>query len=188
MLRMCEWTTIDWGLVICHTKIVGIDNHPFMCLLFQRMHNHVYASYVIPPHRQNIISWNPSSCKTRTYLLYIDRIMGADFPATQGARSSATIIFTVLNRVHSVPARQGFTKSECSRHYSVAGWSYWIFPSGIATCCSHKGCFAVSSVHWHVSIYPSIWTMEAAASATRLISHMMCLVQSDWHQHIVNKN
>ena len=33
--------------------------------------------------------------------------MGADVLATQGARASAIMIFTMLNRINSVPARQG---------------------------------------------------------------------------------
>ena len=32
--------------------------------------------------------------------------MGVDVLATQGARASATMIFTVLSRINSVPARQ----------------------------------------------------------------------------------
>ena len=37
--------------------------------------------------------------KTRTYLLYIVSIMGADVLATQGARTSATMILTFLNQI-----------------------------------------------------------------------------------------
>ena len=40
----------------------------------------------------SVHSWNPSSCKTRTYLFYIVNIMGADVLVTQGARTSATMI------------------------------------------------------------------------------------------------
>ena len=40
----------------------------------------------------------------RTYLSYMVNIMGADVLATQGARASATMIFTMLNRINSVPA------------------------------------------------------------------------------------
>ena len=32
-------------------------------------------------------------------------IMGADVLATQGARASVTVIFTILDRIRSVPAR-----------------------------------------------------------------------------------
>ena len=34
--------------------------------------------------------------------------MGADVLATHGARASATMIFTMLNRIDSVPVRWGF--------------------------------------------------------------------------------
>ena len=38
------------------------------------------------------------------HLFYIINIMAADDLATQGARASATMIFTMLNRINSVPA------------------------------------------------------------------------------------
>ena len=63
--------------------------------------------YIIPPHWPDMGSWNPSSCKTRTFLFYIVNIMGADVLATQGARASATMILSVLNRNNSVPAHLG---------------------------------------------------------------------------------
>ena len=34
-------------------------------------------------------------------------ILGADVLVTQGARASATMIFTLLNQINSVPERQG---------------------------------------------------------------------------------
>ena len=46
-----------------------------------------------------------SSCKTMTYLFYVFNKMAADDLATQGARASATMILTLLNRINSVPAR-----------------------------------------------------------------------------------
>ena len=45
--------------------------------------------------------------KTRTSLLYIVDIMGADALTTQGARALATMILTMLNQINSVPARLG---------------------------------------------------------------------------------
>ena len=50
-------------------------------------------------------SRNPFSCKTRTHLVYIVNIMGADALMRQGARASATLILTMLNRNDSVPTR-----------------------------------------------------------------------------------
>ena len=50
-----------------------------------------------PPHWHDTGSWNPPSSKIRTCLFYIVNIMGADVLATQGARASATMIFTVLS-------------------------------------------------------------------------------------------
>ena len=47
-------------------------------------------------------------------------LMGADVLATQRARTSATIIFAMLNRNNSVPARYGLTRkwpnSKCPQH------------------------------------------------------------------------
>ena len=47
--------------------------------------------YIIPPHWHDTGSWNPSSCKTRTYWFYSVNIAGADVLATQGATASATV-------------------------------------------------------------------------------------------------
>ena len=46
-----------------------------------------------------------SQVKTRTYLFYTVNIMVSDALATQGARVSAIMISTVLDRINSVPAR-----------------------------------------------------------------------------------
>ena len=62
---------------------------------------------VIPPHWHGTCSWNPFSSKTRTYLFYIVNIMGADVLAIQGARASATMLFTMLDQINSVPPCQG---------------------------------------------------------------------------------
>ena len=61
--------------------------------------------YAIPPHWHGIGSWNPSSCKTRINLSYTVNIMGADILVIQGARVSATMIFTMFNWFNSVPTR-----------------------------------------------------------------------------------
>ena len=67
----------------------------------------IFTYYVILPHWHDAGSWNPTSSKRKTYLFYIVNIMGADVLATQGARASATMIFTVLNRINWVPAHKG---------------------------------------------------------------------------------
>ena len=43
--------------------------------------------------------------------------MTADGLAMQGARASATMIFTMLNQINSVPARLGLIYSDISRHH-----------------------------------------------------------------------
>ena len=69
-----------------------MGNNGLYCMQCTQILNHV-----------NTNSWNPSSSKTRTCLFYIVSIMGADVLATQGARTSATMMFTVLNQINSVP-------------------------------------------------------------------------------------
>ena len=60
---------------------------------------------------------NPVSSETRTYLFYIVNIMGADVLMTQGARASATMIFTMLNWINSVPT------SQLASHGIIGQWS-----------------------------------------------------------------
>ena len=70
---------------------------------FRGNQTHIFIFYVIPPHWHDTSSWNPSLCKTRTYLFYIVNTIGADVLVTLGARASATMIFTMLNQINSVP-------------------------------------------------------------------------------------
>ena len=62
---------------------------------------------LFPQHRRNTGSWNLSSSKTGTYLFYVDNVMSPYAQATQRNRTPATMIFTMLNRINSVPARSG---------------------------------------------------------------------------------
>ena len=52
----------------------------------------MYFVYIISPQCQDTSGWNTSSCETQTRLFYIVNIIAADDLATQGAKSSATII------------------------------------------------------------------------------------------------
>ena len=54
--------------------------------------------FVIYPHWYDTENWNPSSSQTKAFLFYTVNIMAADVLATQGARVSKTVLFTVLNR------------------------------------------------------------------------------------------
>ena len=49
----------------------------------------------------------PEGPKTKAYLFCIVNMMAADVLAMPGARASATIIFTTLNRINSVPHVKG---------------------------------------------------------------------------------
>ena len=84
-------------------KFNDIEKWTLSVLIFEREQKHIHTSDVISPHWHDTGSWNPSSSKTRTYLFYIVNIIGADVLATQGAWASATMIFTMLNRINSVP-------------------------------------------------------------------------------------
>ena len=86
-------------------------NVAFICLprlrwLFLMEHLH-FIPFV--SHWYSTGSWNPSSRKTRTCLLYIVSFMTVDDLATQGARASATMICTMLNRIDSASARWGLS-------------------------------------------------------------------------------
>ena len=72
------------------------------CYIFQREHKHIFTFYVTPPHWHVTGSWNPSSSMTRTYLLYVVNIMGTDDLATQWARASAAMIFTMFKHSHDI--------------------------------------------------------------------------------------
>ena len=87
-----------------HTEYLNFYN-PFRAKFFRGSINMYLYFNVILPHWHDADSWNPLTCKTRTYLLCIVNIMGADDLATQGAGASATVIFTMLNRINSVSAR-----------------------------------------------------------------------------------
>ena len=73
---------------------------------FVRGNINIYLHFISFLHidRTQVVG-NPSSCKTRTYLLYIVNIMIVYVRATQGARATATMIFTMLNRISSISAR-----------------------------------------------------------------------------------
>ena len=49
---------------------------------------------IISEHRDDAGSWNLSSYKTMTCLLYIMNIMAADDLAMQGAKASAAMVLT----------------------------------------------------------------------------------------------
>ena len=66
----------------------------------------IYLHFILTWHRQ----LNPYSNKTRTYLLYIVNTMSVYDLVTQGARASATMIFTMLNCINLVPTCWGLTE------------------------------------------------------------------------------
>ena len=81
---------------------------PLRTQFFWGNKKHTFTFYVIPPHwyntGYNTGGWNPSSNKTRTYPFYRVNIVVAGVLATQGARPSAAMLLTQLNRDNSVPA------------------------------------------------------------------------------------
>ena len=97
-------SSASWGSASSHTEHMNFCN-PLRAKFFRGSINMYLYFYVIPPHWHDADSWNPLTCKTRTCLFCIVNIIGADVLATQGARASATVIFTMLNRIDSVSAR-----------------------------------------------------------------------------------
>ena len=45
-----------------------------------------------------------------------------------------------------------------------------------------------SRMHWHMSMYSSGWTTQAATSTTRLISHIMYIDWLSWYRNFANNN
>ena len=101
MLRCCICISVYWY----HDPV-----NP-LCAKFSKWTN-IFTFDVIPLHWHETGSWSPSSSKTRTYSFYLVNIMVADVLATKGARESATIIFTLMNRIISVSARYGLKKNK----------------------------------------------------------------------------
>ena len=97
-----QW--VNWHkLVMLHWHFCNRIN-PLRAIFFRGNIN-IYSCYLIAPHWHDTGSWNLSSCKTRTSLFNIVNITAADDPATQRARTSATMIFATLNRINSVLTR-----------------------------------------------------------------------------------
>ena len=80
--------------------------NPLRARFFRGKIKHIFTFHVIPPHWFDTGGWNPFSNKTRTYpAFFIVNIMAAGVLAMQGARASAAMILTKLNRDNSVPTR-----------------------------------------------------------------------------------
>ena len=98
------YTTVEY-MHITNKGHVLLGHLTLDVLIFQREPKHIFTFYVIAPYRHETGSWNHSSSKTITYLFYRVNIMDAYVLAMQGARSSANMIFTMLNWINLVPAR-----------------------------------------------------------------------------------
>ena len=104
---LCRWSAgsmaICWS-VSCNTCMMRAAwNITKIMVNFSLGTKNIFTFYVTPPCWHDTGSWNPSSSKTRTFLSYTVNIMGADVLATQEARASATMIFTMLNQNNMVP-------------------------------------------------------------------------------------
>ena len=80
---------------VIKTSDIGFTNHsnPIRAKYFKKNMNIYLHFFVTAPHWHDTGSCNP------LYLFYIVNIMSADGLATIGARTSATMIFTILNRI-----------------------------------------------------------------------------------------
>ena len=101
-----KWDTRDAN-VACYPISYpesSYDVSTLYVLFFQMKQKHKFEFYVISPYWHETGSWISTLRKIRRCLFYMVNIMGADVLATQGARVSATMISTMLNRINSVPA------------------------------------------------------------------------------------
>ena len=104
------WPIRKWAQYMCaemygYSGILSLNTLTRYMLFFQKKYKRIYTIYIIPARWHERGNWDPSSCRTRTCLCYTFNIMGADVLATQGARVSASMILTMLNRNNLVPAR-----------------------------------------------------------------------------------
>ena len=89
---------------------ISIDLHRTLCFnplyakFFFYRNIEMYLQFILFLLTDMTGSWNPSSCKIRTYLFCIVNVMDADVLATQGTRTSATMVLNMLNQNNSVPA------------------------------------------------------------------------------------
>ena len=122
------------GSLISQILVYGIGTwRPPLYARFIRGNTNIYLCFMSFLHIDMICSWKPSSSMTRTYLFYIVNIMGADVLATQGARALAAMIFTMFNRINSVPAcprLRVILLSLWNKNFycgDIVIWSYLIF-------------------------------------------------------------
>ena len=76
---------------------------------------HVSEIYVIPPQWMYTDSWNPSSCKTRTYIFYVVNIKGPDVLNTRSQGISNHDLGLVKQRSF-FPACKGLSSSFMSTY------------------------------------------------------------------------
>ena len=91
--------------LLCLASIAKQSVNHLRAILFYREQEPIFTFHVIPPHWHDTGCWHPSSSNTRTYLFYLVNIMDADVLATQGAKASTSMIFTMLHQINSVPTR-----------------------------------------------------------------------------------
>ena len=88
-----------------HIVFIHFVINPLRATFLSEETKNVFSFYVIPQHWHDTGIWNLSSSKTITYLFYVVNIMRADVLTMQWARGSATMIYTILDGIDSVPAR-----------------------------------------------------------------------------------
>ena len=92
------------NMLTCFVFLHTVQHTNSLCAIFFSRNVNMYLQFLSFLHWHNTGCWNPFLCKTWTYLFYIVNIMGVDNLATQGARASVTMIFTMLNGINRVPA------------------------------------------------------------------------------------
>ena len=117
---------------MCITRLTTANISPSPPQIHKQLTCQGVVHINISPHWQHTGSWNPSSCKTSSYLYYIVNIIVADVLVMQGARASATMILTMLKLNNSIPACWGLTdknnhKEEYALYSAYRNATWWPF-------------------------------------------------------------
>ena len=105
-----------WPVDSPHKGPVTWKMFPLYDVIMHRIYKDVSAIYIIPPHWHDTGSWDPSSCKTRTYLFYKVNVKDADVLVTQGLEASVTMIFTGWT---------GIIRARTWRVNKLIAWTKW---------------------------------------------------------------
>ena len=96
------------------------------------IHHEIYTQgrhliYVIPPHWYDTVSWNPSSCKTRTYLFYIVNITASAKTRTTRTHAFWEYCLIITQTIDSYEIKSNKTKSKLQILKICQKFKFWNF-------------------------------------------------------------